>query len=376
MSNDLPIPSNEELAMEWVDQHARSSVEGQHGDAALYSTACTLYHGFDLREGCINALRHYNATRCSPPWQEHRLEYKIKQAASTVPKHAPGGLARWMLRKKGLLVRYERRQQADGRAAVAAEPAATPVKRLAFDVDALEREVADVRTKIDYRWLMSRSPVPVESCTTVQFLEHLYQPGERVLIFTTFASQGQFIQWVGKCGVRLGMKPGLRGVKSELPAAAPEGVWFLSNPVSGEWKPNPRVTDNHGRPKMSRRSEEVVTRWPYLVLESDSAPEDLWLKFLVKLPLPIAAIYTSGGRSIHALVKLDASSKAWWDKYKSLIAPLFSKLGADPAALTAVRLTRLPGCRRGERLQKLLYLNPQPEMDGLPIINGGNKPCA
>jgi hypothetical protein len=26
-----------------------------------------------------------------------------------------------------------------------------------------------------------------------------------------------------------------------------------------------------------------------------------------------------------------------------------------------VRLTRLPGCRRGERLQKLLYLNPDPE---------------
>ena len=41
------------------------------------------------------------------------------------------------------------------------------------------------------------------------------------------------------------------------------------------------------------------------------------------------------------------------------------QIGADIAALSAVRLTRLPGCYRGHRLQKLLYLNPRP--DGRPI---------
>jgi len=35
-------------------------------------------------------------------------------------------------------------------------------------------------------------------------------------------------------------------------------------------------------------------------------------------------------------------------------------LGADPKALTAVRLSRLPQCMRGEtgKLQELLYLDP------------------
>lgn len=35
-------------------------------------------------------------------------------------------------------------------------------------------------------------------------------------------------------------------------------------------------------------------------------------------------------------------------------------LGADPQALTAVRLTRLPGCWRGEtnEIQRLLYFEP------------------
>jgi hypothetical protein len=144
-------------------------------------------------------------------------------------------------------------------------------------------------------------------------------------------------------------------------------VWYLCQPVTGEWKPNPRVTDDHGRPRLSRRSEEVVTSWRYLVLESDNAPEDLWLNFLAQVPLPIAAIYTSGGKSIHALVKVDVGSKAEWDRIKKMIMPLFSKLGADPAALTAVRLTRLPCCMRGNRPQRLLFLDPDPAGGGVPL---------
>ena len=37
---------------------------------------------------------------------------------------------------------------------------------------------------------------------------------------------------------------------------------------------------------------------------------------------------------------------------------LWARYGADPAALTPVRLTRLPGCLRGGKEQKLVYLNP------------------
>jgi hypothetical protein len=33
-------------------------------------------------------------------------------------------------------------------------------------------------------------------------------------------------------------------------------------------------------------------------------------------------------------------------------------VGADPGALSAVRLTRLPGCWRGGKEQKLLYFSP------------------
>jgi hypothetical protein len=103
-----------------------------------------------------------------------------------------------------------------------------------------------------------------------------------------------------------------------------------------------------------------------MVLENDEADESEWLACLVQLPLRIAAIYTSGGKSIHALVRIDAGSKPQWDRERDAIKPVVVTLGADPNAMTAVRLSRLPGTMRGERPQQLLYLDPNP--DGSPII--------
>ena len=129
-------------------------------------------------------------------------------------------------------------------------------------------------------------------------------------------------------------------------------------------------------PALSRFSASLwvsLTAFRYAVLESDQAPFDQWLSFIVQLPIRIAAIYTSGGRSIHALLRLDTASKAEFD---DTIAPLkrpLKALGADPACLSAVRLTRLPGCWRPEKngFQKLLYLCPNPpavRLADLPVL--------
>jgi hypothetical protein len=138
----------------------------------------------------------------------------------------------------------------------------------------------------------------------------------------------------------------------------PKGVWFMAQPVDGEIHWNPRQEKN------SRRSEESVTAWRYLVIESDKAPKDLWLKALVQMPLRFAAIYDSGGKSIHALVRIDAEGKKHWDAVSDKILPPLVTLGACPGTLSsAVRLTRLAGCMRGEtrQLQRLLYLNDEPD---------------
>ena len=118
-----------------------------------------------------------------------------------------------------------------------------------------------------------------------------------------------------------------------------------------------------------------------MVLESDEAPAELWLRALVQLPIPIVAAYTSGGRSIHALARIDAGCKEAWDSLRDDLLPILAPLGADPAALTAVRLTRLPGTLRhgsrakdgkvkpfpSPRLQRLLWLDPR--APAVPILD-------
>jgi hypothetical protein len=144
----------------------------------------------------------------------------------------------------------------------------------------------------------------------------------------------------------------------------------MCQPVTGEPAFNGEV--NQWFPKGETwRTKDSVTDWRYMVIESDKAPEQLWLRMLVQAPLPIAAIYTSGGRSIHTLVRVDQPSKEAWDQLKDSIKRDLITLGVCPGSLTAVRLTRLPGCRRGEtgQIQRLLYLNPQPT--NRPIFNQG-----
>ena len=107
------------------------------------------------------------------------------------------------------------------------------------------------------------------------------------------------------------------------------------------------------------------------MLESDVAKPSLWLAALAQLPLPIAAVYTSGGKSIHALIRMSAGSKAEFDSLTEEIKPALVTLGADSAAMTAVRLTRLPCCRREEEhtMQTLIYLNGDP--DETPLCEMG-----
>jgi len=128
--------------------------------------------------------------------------------------------------------------------------------------------------------------------------------------------------------------------------------------------------------KDSRRSEESVTSFRFAVLECDQEPKEKWLliwfKILVQLPLEIVSITDSVGKSAHALVRVSASSKAAWDAIKrSILRPLVA-LGVDDGALTAVRLSRLPSCYRGDRVQELLYLSPG--ADGTPIFQQKTAP--
>lgn len=250
-------------------------------------------------------------------------------------------------------------------------------KRPLYDPAKLAAFAACAPFPITAEWLASRSPVLIPKgqgiATAELVLSSLYAPGERVLVFTREHSQGDFLWECSRGAFRLGEQPGVGAVPSPLPAGGPLGVWFLAQPVTGRWAANPNNRAPDGSPKMGRRHGAVVTSWRFMVLESDEAPPELWLRALVQLPLPIVAVYTSGGRSIHALCRVGASCKEEWDSLRDDLVPILCPLGADAAAMTAVRLTRLPGTLRhgsrgkdgkvnpypSPRPQRLLWLNPE-----------------
>jgi len=211
--------------------------------------------------------------------------------------------------------------------------------------------IADIQ-----RFVVRVSPICPDYTRAAEFLAHLYYAGEKVVLFTRFKSQGQSI-W------ERDLHPG-----QPMLERGPDGVWFLANPVDGDFHPNPR---QDGKP--SRRSEESVTNFRFAVLESDETEAIEWLKLLVQFPLEISAIYSSGGRSIHALIRVDAINKVDWDEAIVPVKGWLTQLGADPAALTAVRLSRLPQMYRGDRRQELLYLDPNP--DGVPICHKALRPA-
>ncbi|MBQ4594774.1 MAG: hypothetical protein IJA81_09085 [Akkermansia sp.] len=206
-------------------------------------------------------------------------------------------------------------------------------------------------------------------------IDTLYRQGEHVLVFTTFASQGQFLHTAGTQDFfRLGGQPGIKARRSpRLPITGREGVWYLTAPVVGTWQPNPHKHTATGGQALGRRHTACCTRFPYLVLESDEVPPEQWLRILAQLRERIAAIYSSGGKSIHTLIRVDANTPEEFNLHRSRFLQRLTLVGADPAAITPVRLSRLPGCTRQgvtkngvytpyeqPRMQELYYLAPEP----------------
>jgi regulatory protein RepA len=108
-----------------------------------------------------------------------------------------------------------------------------------------------------------------------------------------------------------------------------------------------------------------VTAFRFALIECDGIPFELQMPLLAKLPLPIAVILGSGGRSLHAWVKIDASNADEFRRDVARMLALLAKLGVDTA-----RLSRLPGVVRrigadGDGRQRLFYLNPQPKQKAI-----------
>ena len=250
------------------------AVSGQRGHDFTYHVALTVLNGFALcKSDTLDVLLDWNA-RCVPPWTEGELVHKINAAANAQHRDPRG----YLLEKQG---RASRQPSHSAQGVVPPPPPPKPefsppvLKRIAARTGAVGDVVGFIR---------ERSPVVVETQDSASVLRRLYAfgSGEKVLIFSVMESQGQMVWEADKSDV----------IQNRHLPTGPDGIWFLPQPVDGQFHPNPR---QEGKP--SRRSEESVKWWRYAVLESDEADPDDWLRCLVQMPLRIACVCESAVRS-------------------------------------------------------------------------------
>ena len=120
------------------------------------------------------------------------------------------------------------------------------------------------------------------------------------------------------------------------------GAWIRFNPVDGNGVKN-----------------ENVTAFRYALIESDTLPIPEQDAMYRKLELPIAALVHSGGKSLHAIVHVDAAD---FDEYRQRVDYLYDFLEKhgmeiDKQNRNPSRLSRMPGITRNGNRQYLAGVN-------------------
>jgi hypothetical protein len=122
---------------------------------------------------------------------------------------------------------------------------------------------------------------------------------------------------------------------------AGNGLFFRINPMS------------HGG-----ASDAEVTSLRHALVEFDAdengrlISKEVQYALLLRSYLPIAALIDSGGKSLHAIVKVDAPNRAEYDRR---VVQVLSRVPcADTQNKNPSRYSRLPGVAREEGLQQLL----------------------
>jgi hypothetical protein len=226
-------------------------------------------------------------------------------------------------------------------------------KKLCFKRNVFEQSIKDM-PEISEEWFMERSKIDPTTVSAADYLLSLYRRGD--VLFITNKKKARCADiWA-----EIANPENWRNRLEQLAEGKnPAGVWYVPNSVTGQ-----AVTKANGKP--SWRSKENVNRFEYHVFEADVLTAAEQLKLLAVLPLPIVAIYFSGGKSYHALmrVNLENPTREAWEKYVGRLKRPLVERGADAAMFQIQQMCRLPQCRRGAERQRLIYFNPEPILEG------------
>lgn len=188
---------------------------------------------------------------------------------------------------------------------------------------------------------------PVKELTT--YLETLFDSTENVGYVTqTWEKEGKFlptkgcwdrtsgklIQELNKCNGDICKVIGDYNDKA--------GAWIRFNPLDGKGVKNDNVSD-----------------YRYALVESDVVELEKQNAIIRELELPIACLVYSGGKSLHAIVKIEATDYTEYRKRVEYLYAVCKKNGltVDTQNKNPSRLSRMPGVIRNGKKQFLIDVN-------------------
>lgn len=129
--------------------------------------------------------------------------------------------------------------------------------------------------------------------------------------------------------------------------------------VLGDWNPEAGAWIRFNAMDGKGAKNENVTSFRYALVESDSMTEAQQFELYQKLELPIAALVSSAGKSLHAIVRVDAKTCAEYRQRVNYLYDFLAKNGCsiDRQNSNPSRLSRLPGVTRGGRMQSIVATN-------------------
>ncbi len=185
----------------------------------------------------------------------------------------------------------------------------------------------------------------------VTYLELLFDPDDKVGYVTNDVWQDADGKWLPSKGVYdrtaaeliASLKKHPDDIGATVGDCKPQvGAWIRFNPLDGTGVKN-----------------ENVTKFRFALVESDTLPVAEQNTLFRKLELPIAALVHSGGKSLHAIVRVDAADYEEYRKRVEFLYDFLEKNGVtvDKQNRNPSRLSRMPGVTRNGNRQYLAATN-------------------
>lgn len=318
------------------------AISGSGGHNQTFTLACALVNGFGLsRDDALFCLQGWNV-KCQPPWSESELLHKIESAEKA--SHS---------KPRGHLINGNGTFHKDDFKPSSFPPKDKPAPIVIDPATAIEVFLKGFKCTESDLW--ESSPVKPSGDWTQDgslLVQHLFKVGEMVNFVTQFkmSSAENGTQKCNPIGYGESIERNeLLDLWSLGMPSSESGGWMRMNPLDGQG-----VADKN------------VTSYRHILMEFDSIPLDLQLCLFAKIPLPIACVMTSGGKSLHAWVRSDSQDATGYKDDATTLLKMLSRFGLDAKNKNPSRLSRLPGVIRrhgatGDGRQRLLFLNPQPQ---------------